>query len=441
VTYDYGNLLSDYAPCYIMEDNLNFFKDFSSTTKIKPVEIGAFGPQMGNDVNLVTQTILHSAYEPKPPSKRKLKTYKKPPPKKPSIALLGGDFIGEHVQAIDTLLAFYDKIYLGSSLAIYFFMLQHKMEKVGDCQMDEIKKLSIEKLLQKAKENNKQVIVPNKFLIALKTPQVNADGVINEGRKIWPPDVPEVPDVKEEVKEETKPTGKNDKKDPKNTKKDDKKASEQNLKKQITPDVPLMQPEQVPNELDSNYYIYGYEQSYIDDILNQIPSSRNVLWIGSFNPTPANPENADTDRTISFVLYQRREDFKEVHLENGVHHDWLVSCAGQPVIDAMNTLDVVLDTHRSKKKEDELSSHEKSQSALSKAELEDGEAKSASAGGEVKPSVPNNAGYICDSVSTNVEFVLKMLSAEFVEGFEVVTQFDMKKEGEDEEEFSFLDEI
>mmetsp|Transcript_1175 Transcript_1175/g.1069 ORF Transcript_1175/g.1069 Transcript_1175/m.1069 type:complete len:375 (-) Transcript_1175:1043-2167(-) len=119
----FANLISEYAPCYIIEDTYSFFRDFTSITKIMPSEVCIFGPKMSNDVTIVAQAFNHAAWEPPVPSQRKRK--ENPywaPIKKRSVALLGGDFDGDYVLAIDTILGFYDKIYLAGKLGIYFFM-------------------------------------------------------------------------------------------------------------------------------------------------------------------------------------------------------------------------------------------------------------------------------------------------------------------------------
>lgn len=459
-TYHFAELLNVYAPCYIIEDKENFFKHYTSITKVRPIECGTFGPSMSNDVTLVSQAVLHSLYEPKVSKSRRPKNVVEiKPPTKKSIALLGGEFVGEYILAIDTLLHFYDRIVLAGKVGIYFFMCLYKFNKLGDYTLDEIQRACILKIMAHAKEFNKEIVVPSRFIVAPKAILESPDWkqALADTKRIWPPEplkleidfnenaeikiqsesksviedehhaAPPVQVKKEESKKEDHKGKKDSKEDPKakkDTKKEDPKAKKEEkkedpkaLKKQLTPDKNLSELLN-PNEWDPMAMIVSYEPDYINGVLTYLQDTRSVLWIGSLDPMNR-PETNEFNRVVALELYQQQQINKRPVINNGVSTDWAVSCVGEELLTIINSLEIVPETVPTivSRKDEDASLGDRSERSGSpdpsrRGDEDDGEDNTTFRGKERV----SNVKLLCDAASTDANFVLRLLGGSWVEG-------------------------
>lgn len=455
---DFANLLSTYAPVYIIEDLYNYFKDYASLTKIK-TEMTIFGPILSNDLTLVPQAFLHCAFQVKKSqsNRRKKNKSQEPAAEKRTIAVLGGDLTGDIILALDTILDFYDDIYVLGKTGIYFFMYHNGFKHYGTYILDASKHKLIEAVLKNAEKAGKIIHISEKLIVAPK-PEAKEDipewiTSIYNTRFIWPDAYDqygkEASGEKVHTLEDLNPKKPEQ---PKKAEAGKKEKPDKDKKEKTLEEIPPEDLGTVGKGLSSNYLVVGYEQSFIQQLESEIYNARNIFWIGSLDPI-LRPGLNEANQSLALTIYNVKEERKPALIQNGISADWLVTCVGEDLLQSLNHFDIVLEAPPAmtqSRREDAMSEMEKSMRddlSVSRAEVE-----SVSKGTKIEKR--NNIGLIADSYSSNTPFVLSLMTGRHLEGkgfkqfyidfllaLDIITNYDKKNEDEEEEDFSFIDEI
>ena len=418
---EFANHLSTYAPVYIIEDKYNLYKDYTSLTKIK-TELTIFGPLLSNDIFLVPQAFLHCAYEPKKSSNRK-KAQKATESvvRKKSLAVIGGEFSGELILALNTILSFYDEVYIMGKAGIIFLMHRLGFKQFGPYTLDAFRTKIIEKILSVAAELGKEIHIPEKLIVA-PTPEIKEDklhewlGTIYNTRFLWPDNYEQYKETlaaeKTQVIEEPVPKKQEATKKGDTQKKDTKAETAAKNNKTL---------EEIPAEdasgnkgLGPNFLILGFEQSFLDQIEAEVYNARNILWIGSLDPV-LRPGLNDANRSLAMTIREVKEEKKKPGAPQvGVPIDWLVTCVGDDLVEAMNNFDLIVDqpaATQQSKKEDTLSETERS--LHDEGNMSRGGDETTSKGTRIEKR--NNIGLIADAYGGNTTFVLNLISGRHLE--------------------------
>ncbi|AOW30021.1 phosphoglycerate kinase [Candida albicans P57072] len=86
-------------------------------------------------------------------------------PERPFLAILGGAKVSDKIQLIDNLLDKVDMLIVGGGMAFTFKKILNKMP-IGDSLFDEAGAKNVEHLVEKAKKNNVELILPVDFVTA-----------------------------------------------------------------------------------------------------------------------------------------------------------------------------------------------------------------------------------------------------------------------------------
>lgn len=86
-------------------------------------------------------------------------------PERPFLAILGGAKVSDKIQLIDNLLDKVDMLIVGGGMAFTFKKILNKM-LIGDSLFDEAGAKNVEHLVEKAKKNNVELILPVDFVTA-----------------------------------------------------------------------------------------------------------------------------------------------------------------------------------------------------------------------------------------------------------------------------------
>jgi len=451
---EFSQLLSSYAPVYIIEDLYNIFKDYASLTRVK-TEFTVFGPTLSNDLTLVAQSFLHCAFQPKKSSRKSKNKMNETAIKKKTIAVIGGEFSSELILAINTILGFYDEIYVMGKVGIYFIMHKLGFRQFGSYTLDHYHHQLIDSILRLAQEAGKVIHVPEKLVVAPE-PEEKEDMLpqwitsIYNTRFVWPDgyeqylkDVEERNDELQKELEANKKAGNAPKKDTKDKPAEKGKEGKEEHKKEKTL-------QEIPDEhgniikaLPPNILIVGYEQSFIQQVEEQIYNARNILWIGSLEPI-FRPGLNDSNQSLALTIYNVKEERKPPILQNALPVDWLVSCVGEDLLEAMNHFDIVFDAPpKSEGKRDDAMSEMERSGVHDGVQEDDNVSKfdqeSVSKGTKIEKR--NNMGLVADIHSGNTSFVLSLIAGRELEALNIITNYEKKNEDEEEEDFSFIDEI
>jgi len=414
---EFANLLSSYAPVYVIEDKYNIFKDHASLSRVK-TELTIFGPVLSNDLTLVAQAFLHCAYEPKKSTRTIKKQQQELIPKKKTLAIIGGDFSTELILALNTILNFYDEVYIMGKVGILFVMQKLGFKNFGTYHLDIHKQRLIESILNNAAELGTTIHIPEKLIVA---PNPVEDQLpqwissIYNTRFVWPDGYEQyMKDLQEKQAQQAaeeqaqKKVDPKAKADPKAAKADPKGAPVQKTLEEI--------PEEQTNGIKSlpkDFLVVGYEQSFVQEIEAAIYDARNILWIGSLDPI-VRPGLIDSNQSVALTIYNVKEERKYKPLQNGIPTEWLVSVVGEDLLEAMNHFDIAFDAPPVKEKQggDAMSEMEKSQhdeDGMSRIDAADTISKG------TKIEKRNNVGLVADIHSTNTSFVLNLIAGKELE--------------------------
>ena len=424
---EFSQLLSTYAHVYVIEDLYNIFKDYASLTRVK-TEFTVFGPTLSNDLTLVAQAFLHCGFQPKKSSRKSKNKLNETAIKKKTIAVIGGEFSSELILAINTILGFYDEIYIMGKVGILFIMHKLGFKQFGSYTIDSYQHQLIDTILRIAEEEEKIIHIPEKLIVAPE-PEAKEDMLpqwitsIYNTRFVWPDGYEqyakdlETSDELQKKLDSVKKPGDAQKKDNKG----EKGAKEEQKKEKTLQEIPD-EHTSGPKPLGSNFLVVGYEQSFIQQVEEQIYNARNILWIGSLEPI-FRPGLNDSNQSLALTIYNVKEERKPPVFQNALPADWLVSCVGEDLLEAMNHFDIVFDAPpvQSQGKRDEgMSEMERSvvqdDMSVSKFDME-----SVSKGTKIEKR--NNIGLVADIHSANTSFVLDLIGGRELEGKKMLFSF------------------
>ncbi len=419
---EFANLLSTYSPVYVIEDLYNIYRDYASLSRIR-TEFTVFGPTLSTDLTLVAQAFLHCAYQPKKSSRKTKIIEDSTVTKRKTIAVIGGEFSADLILAMNTILAYYDEIYIMGRAGVLFLMHRLGFKQFADFKLDSYQHQLIENILIAANELGKIVHIPDKLIVAPE-PEEKEDpqwitGIFNT-RFAWP-------DLSEQTRKgslaDKTPTASEDtQKKLETSKKTSEPGTARNQKttnqkeKETVPEAtvednagPVVKP------LGTGFIVVGYDQAFVQQIEEQVYNARNILWIGSLEPILHPGLNA-TNQSLALTIYNVKEERRPPTLQNALPADWLISCVGADLVEAMNHFDIIFDAPPAtqSRKDEAMSEIDKSRSVHDEMSMSRAEVESVSRGTKVEKR--NNVGLVADIYSGNAGFVFNLIAGRELEG-------------------------